>query len=146
MKRSPRWLFRISGVCVILYLGWELTLQIGFGLPGRADFYLHRKSYQSMVETAKTLRIPPGQNEKHFLVGLPCWILRDRTDHYLVTILTKDWGHAGRFGYIYSDDPYSAIPADDRPEERTLPVAGTLPLFVTGKINDHWWVAHDPLD
>ena len=146
MKRRSRVLFSIFGVCFFLYLGWHLTMQLGLGLPGYADFYLHRGRYQDIVTSAKSLNLSPGHEAEHSLAGLPTWINNDKSGRYTITIVTKNWGHAGKYGYVYSDESCSAIPVDDVPSEKTLPVSCRLPLFVTGRINAHWWVAHNPLD
>ena len=144
MKRPLRLLLGLAGAGVGLYIVWELVLQVGLGLPGRVDFYLHRENYCGIVSSAKAVGIPEHHSDQQSIGGASVCVTRGGGDDYIITIVTKDWNHAGFYGYVYTDKVYSAIPAEGMQGEKTLPVSGEIPLFVTHKISQHWWIAHDP--
>lgn len=127
---------------VILWILWWLAGQVLLGLPGSADFLLRQAKYRAIVASAKqSFELDPGDSAGSAISGCPVWASRQPDGGWVITIMTKDWGHAGQFGYVYTDNVLDSVPADGFHPDRTLPVDGPMPLFVTGKIGEHWWTA-----
>ena len=62
-----------------------------------------------------------------------------------VVIETKDLGHAGEYGFAYSDIPLSLQPLDE--VWFTINVPGHINLVLPDmKIDDHWWEVLNNLD
>jgi hypothetical protein len=64
-----------------------------------------------------------------------------------VVIETVDDGHAGEYGFAYSDVPLESQPMEDAPRWHTLALPGTLRITRPGdRIDAHWWKDRYNLD
>ena len=143
MTRSRNIVVRLVGALLIIVALWMFCTQVILGMPGYLNFLLFYKTYNSIVATAKRLDIPNGSQRDLTIGGAEVSINRETSGAYVVTIITRNWNHAGIFGYIYTDDVLNSI-ASDFPGEETLPTSQSIPLFVNGRISGHWWVGYDP--
>jgi hypothetical protein len=110
-------------------------------VPGKLDFLLHQSAYIQMVREAKQIP-PPGEKPGHFVKGsTTVYYARTPSNLYTITLVTADWGHIGRAGYLYCDqlpmpvvgDPYSNVDAP-----------GDL-WMLEKQIAPHWWVLSNHL-
>jgi hypothetical protein len=57
-----------------------------------------------------------------------------------VVIETRDFDHAGEYGFAYSDTPLSPVPMDDDRHWFRIDVPGYLSIVTPRmKIDEHWW-------
>ena len=131
--------------------------------------HFHRKAYEGIVERIRAARIGPNQEREFYLDNVidPGTLhMLDRTVHNLqgngtghgwaavspegklkVVIETRDLGHAGEYGFAYSDTPLTPTPMASETRWQWLDVPGRLTQMLPGmQIDDHWWVVENVLD
>lgn len=148
--RKPRFSWRrlmlaLPLVALLLWLAWTLLWQIGFGLPGYADFYLHQSKYRNIIAKVKAQTLAPGASTQEWVDGYLVDVARSPPGSYAVTITTADRGHAGVYGYTFSDTPLTAHPDENAPTYPVVDNPGSL-HFVDGAIlgqGGHWWSVYD---
>lgn len=73
------------------------------------------------------------------------WAERTKDGHLKVVIETQDAGHAGEYGFAFSEVPLKAVPLDA--SWSTIDVPGRLTVVgANAKIDEHWWAVLDNLD
>ena len=132
-------------VGLLIFLAAPECCRIANGEPCLFDFYQHRSKYDSIVKAAKALSIANGTREEKTLMELPVVINKDTKGLYTITIITRALGHAGDYGYIYSDATLVPIPDSSYPEKKTLPGQDGS-WFVDSKMNQHWWSIYNDLN
>jgi hypothetical protein len=132
----------LSGILLsVYYIGTAVFWQVTQGLPGPLDFALHHAHYESIVADVKARNAKPG-SEGWAGDGRSIQWRRLSSGGYMVTIITKDWFHAGTYGYLYSDTP--PIRTDSEwPRQYEMP--GIL-LFLSGRVAPKWWSAYRNVD
>jgi hypothetical protein len=131
----------LSGLAA--YAAWQLWL----GLPGHADFYLHRAKYEGVVAKARALPLEPGAQTTTVIEGLKVDVGRGTSGSYTVTITTADWHHAGAYGYVYSDAPLAPRPDPNYPDQRGVDNPGDMPFADREIIGQggRWWAVYNNL-
>ena len=113
-----------------------------WGVPEKSDFQLHHAYYDQIVREAKLFPPPPEYKPGHFVKGsTKVYYARKPTNIYTITLVTADWGHAGKAGYLYCDqvpipttgDPYSNVEAP-----------GDL-WMLEKQVAPHWWIISNHL-
>jgi hypothetical protein len=120
----------------------------------------HRHRYEAVVEKVRTMNLSPGQvtalrlddisspqslrllkPEESFErgQGAGCvWAEVSADGKLKVVIETNDMGHAGEYGFAYSDVPL--VPRSSPPDWFELDVPSHLTYVQPDmKIDDHWW-------
>jgi hypothetical protein len=111
-----------------------------------------RPKLEAVVALVRALNLPPGK--EHFLsvdsLENPTMV-RPYTDHrghrvwaetgpsgkLSMAIETVDHGHAGHFGFAYSDEPLTLLKGT---YGDFVSVPGSLSVaYPDGRIDDHWW-------
>ena len=131
----------LSGLAA--YAAWQLWP----GLPGNADFHLHRAKYEGVVAKAKALPLAPGAQTGAVFDGLKVDVGRSTSGSYTVTITTTDWHHAGAYGYVFSDVPLAPRPYPHYPDFQGVDNPGDMP-FVDKSIiwqGGRWWSVYNNL-
>lgn len=116
-----------------------------------------RRRLEAIVAEVRRLQIAPGQQVTLRLAKLDdpgslrpagdeplvrgrgaglVWAERTREGKLKVVIETRDLGHAGEYGYAYSEVPLRATPLDAN--WSTVDVPGTLNIL-EAQIDEHWW-------
>jgi hypothetical protein len=73
------------------------------------------------------------------------WAARTKEGHLKVVIETRDLGHAGEYGFAYSDVPLKLAPLDEH--WSIVDVPGRLNIVAPdARIDDHWWAVLYNLD
>ncbi len=166
MTRSRRWLLGCGAVflgLLILFLLspfgrillWGIQLQ-----RERHNVPFDQPRFQAMAEAVKAKGVKPGEeyiemrfdrmNDPQSLRRLGpseyiprgrgagnVWASRDANGKLTVIIETKDFGHAGEFGYAYSE-----IPPQKSGEPEPLSFGEVPNLRCTepaGKVAENWW-------
>ncbi|MFL6333548.1 MAG: hypothetical protein ACJ754_09595 [Pyrinomonadaceae bacterium] len=131
----------LSGLAA--YAAWQFRL----GLPGNADFYLHRAKYEGVVARAKALPLEPGAQTSAVIEGLKVDVGRGASGSYTVTITTADWHHAGLYGYVYSDAPLAPRPDSNYPDQQGVENPGDMPFAEREIIGQggRWWTVYNDL-
>lgn len=127
-----------------------------FSNPG----LFHRSRFEAVVARVRDMPLEVGETKLLRLDDLsdpaslrPCepdeffrrgecegvvWARLDADGRLAVVIQTRDLGHAGSFGYAYSDAQLT--PTSDDPSWSWIAVPGPLNLVrAGGKMDDHWW-------
>jgi hypothetical protein len=131
----------LSGLAA--YAAWQLWL----GLPGNADFYLHRAKYEGVVAKARALPLAPGAQTGAVFDGLKVDVGRSTSGLYIVTITTADWHHAGAYGYVFSDVPPTPRPDPHYPDRLGVDNPGDMPFVdkdIVGQ-GGRWWAVYNDL-
>lgn len=134
----------------------------GFSSPRGADSF-QRAPMEAIVGLIRREAIPPHAEKEYFIADLSAPILApfdpnsqsDRPGHIwvrkawdgtlTVVVLTKYAGHAGSYGFAYSDR--SLLPRAEGEGWSRLDVPGTLFLVEPSmKIDAHWWEVLNNLD
>lgn len=150
-REKKTWLRRLAivilGAGIIVYVSWTLLWQIGFGLPGNANFYLHQSKYGNIVAKAKTLPLAAGAQTSTKIDGLLVNVGRSPSGSYTVTITTVDWHHAGVFGYVFSDLPLAPHPNENYPDSMSVDNPGEMPFSDKRIIGQggQWWTVYNNL-
>ena len=128
--------------------------------PGRFE----RDRMNAIVDVVRQQQIDPERgtqfqiddfaNPKDLRVTDPgpgnVWAKRTPDGELVVSIMTKDRGHCGEYGFTYSDIPLKAKKIED--EVYLVGVTGRgQELFAPGgmyeprgKVDDHWWKVCNP--
>ncbi|MBV9925741.1 MAG: hypothetical protein JOZ96_12045 [Acidobacteria bacterium] len=145
-RKRPRFLLlavalTLSGLAA--YAAWQLVR----GLPGDADFYLHKEKYEGVVAKAKALPLEPGAQTDAMLEGFKVNVGRGASGSYTVTITTADWHHAGAYGYVFSDVPLTPRPDPHYPDFQGVDNPGDMPFVDKGIIGQggRWWSVYNDL-
>lgn len=139
-------------------LGYVALLALSSQSPG--PFY--RARFEEVVAEARRLPIPPDdvvelrldrlsdprslrpvRDDEVFGAGEGAgrvWAQRTVDGHMKVVIETQDSGHAGHYGFAFSDVPLKPEPRDDPSNWSRIDVPGHLCIVMPdGKIDEHWW-------
>ncbi len=84
---------------------WDLYWHV----PGRLDFWLHRREYQRILQQVQA-QSTHGQEFRRQMIGgveVSTWWNPDGSTSFLLK--TADWGHFGQGGYTYG----SPLPPGD---------------------------------
>jgi len=142
-----RLMLALPAAALLLWVAWTLLWQIGFGLPGYADFYLHQGKYRSIIAKVKAQPPAPGASVHEWVDGYSVDIARSPSGSYAATITTVDWDHAGVYGYVFSDTPLTIHPNDNYSAPPSVDNPGGMP-FVDKEIvgqGGHWWSVYNDL-
>jgi hypothetical protein len=136
-------------LCMLIYIGRHQG-------PGKFD----RSKYEAIVRNVKAFEMKagekklfklnnfedpnsiqalPGNIDKHGTYG-PGLIWAEKTNKglYKIVIRTRDLGHAGEYGFAYSDTLLTATSIGNG--WSTIPVPGHINLVTSDmKIDDNWW-------
>ena len=135
----------LPAVGLLLWVAWTLLWQVGFGLPGDADFYLHQSKYRNIITRIKAQSLKPGASIHEWVNGYSVEAERSPSGSYAMTITTVDWHHAGVYGYAFSDTPLTTHPDDNDPEQPVVDNPGDI-HFVDKAIvgqGGRWWSVYD---
>lgn len=138
----------LPAVSLLLWMAWTLLWQVGLGLPGDTDFYLHQSKYRSIIARVEAQTLAPGAGIHEWVNGYAVEAERSPSGSYAVTITTVDWDHAGVYGYVFSDTPLTVHPNDNYPDYQSIDNPGDMP-FVDKEIvsqGGHWWSVYNNLD
>ena len=140
--------FPLLSVILSLWLAWTMVWQVGFGLPGYMNFYLHYGKYQRMVAQVKSQHLTPGQKISELIDGDDVVAERSLSGSYALTIITQDWDHAGVYGYVFSDTPLTIQSNDNYPSESRIDNPGDMPFVDKAIVGQgrHWWSVYNNLD
>jgi len=137
-------------VMTIVMLVVASTTYFFFRSPGTTDFRLHRARYELMIAKIKTMGLTPGTSAYFWtnsnfepdsltrhrphsdsnMMGM-IHAMRIESGQYQVSIVTRDEGHSGTFGYVYSD-ALTGLPS----------ATGGLPSLQR-QVDPHWWIAYN---
>ncbi len=154
----------LAAVAVAGGLVWWAARQL-WRWQGPGTF--QRARYEAVVERARALGLAPGETRELRLddpadprtlrprrPGDPSergrgagnvWAMRTRAGALRVVIETRDLGHAGEYGFAYSDDPLVPRPAEGG--WSTLEVPGHLEFVLPSmRIDASWWEVAFNLD
>jgi hypothetical protein len=139
--KAKRWVRRVVvvvGLPVLLYVTWILYWRV----PGYLDFLLHHRRYEEIAQAMKS-RPPLGEErEDHLSFGaIRASSERDAAGQYSITIVTADWGHRGKAGYLFADQPPTRIEGDPYSNVRA---PGDL-WMLEGQVAPHWWMISNHL-
>lgn len=143
-----RWTLPLLAAIFALWLAWTMRWQIGLGLPGDMNFYLHSGKYQRIVTKIKAQHLARGQKVSEQLEGDDVVAERSGSGSYTLTIITQDWDHAGIYGYVFSDTPLTVQPDANYPGEFGIDNPGRMPFVdkaIAGQ-GRHWWSVYDNLE
>ncbi len=133
--------------------------------PGRFD----RQSLEAIVAQVRLAELKPGElrefvvdrakDPKSLQAFQPdqslsrghgaghVWAQMSVDNKLKVVIETRDLGHAGEYGFAYSDVPLLPAPSGSSGDWYTIDVPSHLTLVTPAmKINDHWWKVAYNLD
>jgi hypothetical protein len=135
-----------------------------YRLPAPSGF--DRRRFEAVVEEVRRRPLRPGEQlalrlgpeapgpvhlvdaEEELVRGGGAgrvWAARTKEGYLKVVIETSDMGHAGEYGYAYSDVPLTLSPLDT--SWSTVDVPGRLNIVGTdARIDDHWWAVLYNLD
>ena len=121
ISKQTRWKWLTFAIFICMFIIWYFfTL-----FPGRIDYFFQMRHLNQIVNSVKQKGIAPetrqdfmshrswgnttlGTANRKQVVnhheGLVIAIRRDN-GKYHIEIITKDYGHAGTYGYTYDDDP-----------------------------------------
>lgn len=129
----------VACVAVLASISWILYS----GVPGRIDFFRHGHLYVDIVQAMKS-RPPPADAESidHLSFGaIEVYSRRDGAGHFEMTLVTTDWGHAGKSGYLFSDQPPTPVEGDPY---SNVSAPGDL-WMLENQVAPHWWVISNNL-
>jgi hypothetical protein len=140
----------------------------GLALVGARQVWLllggfDRRRFEAVVEGARGLAIPPGETVALRMLPFSSrlvetearlergdgagrvWANRTKEGHMKVVIETRDLGHAGQYGFAYSDVPLTPERMDEN--WSTLDVPSQLRIVdADARIDEHWWRVVNNLD
>jgi hypothetical protein len=126
--------------------------------PGRFD----QKSFGGLVEQVRHMGLVPGEQKEFWVDTLSdpksirplksgtivdrgqgighVWAEVSRDGKLKVVVETRDLGHAGEYGFAYSDEPLLPEPFATGSNWFSIDVPGRLNLVLSSmKVDDHWW-------
>ena len=142
----------LVGMAVVGYIAFLVLASQG---PG----WFHRSRFEAVVAEVRRLPLPVDEVVELYLDDVRTrdhlcpmdeasmqsgkragrvWAKRTASGHLKVVIETKDSGHAGEFGFAFSDLPLGPIRHTEYPD---VNVPGYL-YYVEGpqsQIDEHWW-------
>jgi hypothetical protein len=145
----------LVGIVAVGYIAFLVLASQG---PG----WFHRSRFEAVVAEVRRLPLPVDEVVELYLDDISnarslrpmdeasmesgkrgkragrVWAKRTASGHLKVVIETKDSGHAGEFGFAFSDLPLGPIRRTEYPE---VSVPGYL-YYVEGpqsQIDEHWW-------
>lgn len=147
--------FFVAGLVVLFVLQRLL-----FTSPSKWEFALHQKRYETLVQQVKQLNLKPGeqvsmridasldpkslrpagQGSYSSMVGKVA-VRRSADGSYQMGLITRDEGHAGAYGYLYSETPLHLGGGE---VTGRVEAPGDL-RFVREQIKVHWWSAYNDL-
>lgn len=138
---AKRWIRRLGvvvGIPVLLYLAWILCWRV----PGHIDFLLHHRRYEEIVQAMKS-RPPLGKERVDDLSfgAIHAYSERDEAGQVVITLVTADWGHYGKAGYLFTDQPPVRVDGDPYGDVRA---PGDL-WMLEGQVGPRWWVISNHL-
>ncbi len=158
--------------CVLLVLlagGWAFLAVTPFGIvlkqnPGRFS----RGHFEAVVAQVRSMSLPVGEEVKLRLDdpsdpaslrlakqgGMPfhygegnVWAELGAGGALKVVIETRDLGHAGHYGFAYSDDLVSPYPLGGDGDWLRIDVPGHINITLPSmRIDRHWWEVLNNLD
>lgn len=163
--RSRRWLFGCGAVLFGLFIVFVLSpfgrlLIFAVQLQReRHNVPFEQPHFQALVEAVKARGIKPGEENielrfdrmndprslrllgpSEYMRGREAgnvWASRDPNGKLTVIIVTKDLGHAGQFGYAYSEIPPQKVGKDEHLEFGELP--NLRCTDADWKVAENWW-------
>jgi hypothetical protein len=126
-------------IAVLGFVSWNLYWRV----PGRIDFFRHVHRYDEIVQAMKSRPPPAGEASiDHLSFGaIEAYSRRDAAGQYTITLVTADWGHAGKAGYLFSDQPPTRIEGDPY---CNVGAPGDLWMLET-QVAPHWWTISNHL-
>ena len=156
-------------------LAIALAVLVGLGALVVGAFALHllptagrfdRRRFEAAVEEVRrrpiraggavALRLDPNAPDSVHLIEAEeelvrgggagrIWATRTKEGHLKVVIETRDMGHAGEYGFAYSEVPLMPVPLDAN--WSTVDVPGRLTIVGSdAQIDEHWWAVLNNLD
>jgi hypothetical protein len=158
----------IPGCAAVLSAAVVLLLLFGMlGVFDRNAGRFVRKDYEAVIQQVRLARLKPGERRQFKLdtsdpkslrpinsetatgrggegVG-HVWVHASSDGNLKVVIKTRDLGHAGEYGFAYSDVPLSPTPFSG--DWFSIDVPGHLNLVLPKmQIDPHWWRVFYNLD
>lgn len=139
---------RILPLMVVVGLIFAFGFYFFLRSPSAADFRFHQTRYEAIVTRSRAFQFEPWQTGRLWTNAAlePVSLSRNRINHssmvgmirvestasepYQISIITRDDGHLGTSGYIYSE-------ATDSP-----PSTADLPS-VDRQVGPYWWIAYN---
>lgn len=151
----------VLGICVLISIVfWRQIYFFVLQRPGSFD----QDNYQAVVDHVRAIGVLPGETKHFRLSDLDdpktlhlraedegtergrgagnVWAARSTKGTLVVVIETRDLGHAGEFGFAYSDNP-SSLFGDVR---EALDSSAPPLTQVRRQLGDHWWEVYNDLD
>jgi len=134
----------VIAAIVFVYVAWQAFS----GMPSDIDFYTHQSRYRNIVAQVKAM---PTTSEAYINTWIDDFAVRAKrtpSGAYIIEITTLDMGHAGVYGYVYSDMPLTAHPDSNYEDEPSIDSPGHL-TFANEKVkgqDGHWWSVYNNLD
>ena len=142
----------LAGMAFVGFMAWLV-------LHGHGPGSFHRSRLEAVVAEVRRLPFPPDTEADFYLDDMSnprslrpwdghpmesgkqvgrVWAERTADGHLKVVIETTDSGHAGEYGFAYSDLPLGPVSSAAYPEVR---VPGRLNLVEgpESQIDEHWW-------
>jgi hypothetical protein len=140
MKRKALiWICAVG--CIVAVSGYVSWI-VYWGVPGRIDFLRHHSRYEAIVKAMRA-RPPIAEGTTDFVRFGPidAFAAPDEAGHLTITLVTADWGHLGKAGYLFTEaepvpvegDPYCDV---DAPGDLWKLGAHVAP---------HWWLLSNNL-
>jgi hypothetical protein len=150
----------VLGLGVLSVVGFVLYL-----LPTAGRFDRHR--FEAVVAEVRRRPLPAGQqvalrlddpaeprslrlvgDDEDLVRGRGAglvWAERTNEGHLKVVIETRDAGHAGEYGFAFSEVPLKAVPLGT--DWFTVDVPGRLTIVgADAQVDEHWWTVLNNLD
>lgn len=170
MKRTQKILASFMVIAVAVYLVLRFTSLSAFTVifhqnPGRFD----RESLEGVVAQVRLSGMKPGGQTEFIMDDLSdpktmhsipngqllprgheaghVWAEVSTDGKLKVTIETRDLGHAGEYGFAYSDIPLAPKLSEHYNGWYSIDVPGRLNMVQPDmKVDDHWWKVEFNLD
>jgi len=153
----------LGGVAVMAFFAYIAARALFFPPGGRFD----RPRFEAIVKEVRRYPIAPGKevdlrlddisnprslrprgDDELILRGKGVgnvWAARTVGGHLKVVIETKDSGHAGEYGFAYSEEPLTPHRLDEN--WSTIAVPGPINIVESNaQIDAHWWSVLNNLD
>ena len=166
MNRKYRILFVLAFFAVVALVVLS-RVDLRNGYPSKSDFESNRSSYVSVVEHISKMDIPKSES-----VLLTCdanWSIETIKEHavgsgirhriaakrtfdgrLVVTLITKEMGHAGSYGYVYCSSVLSS-PDEIGPDtwggsQTSIQIAPDMEWWVDETLPNNWWIVSNRLN
>jgi hypothetical protein len=150
------------GAGMVIYLVMASASVVASGLPALRTGPFSLNTMEAVVAKVRKRALKPGEEKEFRLSSLSApsslrplkpgdmenrgegaghvWARMSSEGKLTVVIETRDLGHAGEYGFAYSDVPLTPKPFGDGSNWLTLDVPGRLNLGLPDmKINERWW-------